>query len=278
MNHQLNYPSWVERHRYVLETLPNKQVMMFFSGGKDSSIVLHLLQLASADFHFTFETHTGVFPHHVFSPEDRQKLDTYWQKRGVTINWHDVLESDDQLATALAEGTSPCLVCNTAKKRQLLNYIKGSGLDTASLVIVISYSLWDLVSATIEHILGSVYASPQYTPSINGKPREERFLETFQRFYPLLQFTNGFSVFKPLIYYNDQAIIDLIRRENIPLLCTSCNYKEYRPKRLFGQYYEKMNLQFEFQDVLNFARNTLHLPDEAFFTQLGEEGYLKKAI
>ncbi len=278
MSSSLNYQEWKNRHRQILESLPGRKLMMFFSGGKDSSLVLHFIQKASDEFRFSFETHAGIYPHHVYPSSDRDVLDRYWKSRGVEINWHEIQESDDRLSSALEEGVSPCLICNMAKKKDLMNYMGKLPIDKNSLVIVMSYSLWDLVSATIEHTLGAVYANPDASSPVRHKSREERFYETAQRFYPLLKFKDGFSIFKPLIYYNDQDIMRLISEEGIPLLSTNCHYREYRPKRLFAQYYEQMGLQFDFEKVFGFAQTALHIPDADFFTQMGEDRYLKKLI
>ena len=278
MDSTLSYEKWKTRHRQILESFPHKKLMMFFSGGKDSSLVLHFIQKAGEEFRFAFETHAGIYPHHVYSSKDRDALDQYWKSRGVEINWHEIGESDDRLASALAEGVSPCLVCNTAKKKDLMDYMKKLPVDLNSLVIVMSYSLWDLVSATIEHTLGAVYASAKTSAPVRHKSTEERFYETAQRFYPLLKLKDGFSIFKPLIYYNDQDITTLIAEEGIPLLSSTCRYKEYRPKRLFAQYYEQMGLRFDYEKVFRFAQTALHLPEESFFTQMGEDRYLKKLI
>jgi tRNA(Ile)-lysidine synthase TilS/MesJ len=278
MDSTLTYKEWKYRHGKILESLPDKKLMVFFSGGKDSSLVLHFIEKASREFRFSFETHAGIYPHHVYSSEDRDTLDRYWKNRGVEIKWHEIRESDDRLASALAQGVSPCLVCNTAKKKELMDYMRKVSLGAGDLVIVMSYSLWDLVSATIEHTLGAVYASAETSSRVRHKSTEERFYETAQRFYPLLKLQDGFSIFKPLIYYNDQDIKRVLSEEGIPLLTTTCHYKQYRPKRLFAQYYDQMGLRFDFEKVLRFAQTALHLPDESFFTQMGEDTYLKKLI
>ena len=41
-----------------------------------------------------------------------------------------------------------------------MEYFENLAIDMNSLVIIMSYSLWDLVSATIEHILGASYSPP----------------------------------------------------------------------------------------------------------------------
>ncbi len=278
MGSALNYTVWKDDHRPILESLPGKEIMMLYSGGKDSSVVLHFIQLAGREFGFEFKTFAGVYPHHVFASSDREKLDDYWRRRGVAIAWQALPESDDRLDEAPAEGVSPCLICNTAKKKALIGHLKAEAVDMSALVVIMSYSLWDLVSASIEHTLTACFALPDALPAVQHKTTEARFLETSQRFYPFLQFEGGFSVFKPLIRYNDQDILEVVATEGIPLLSTPCRHKDYRPKRLFARYYEKMNLKFDFEKVLDFARSAHHLPEERFFTRMGVDRYLKGAI
>jgi tRNA(Ile)-lysidine synthase TilS/MesJ len=278
MDKHLNYIDWKNDHRPTLESFPGKTIMMLYSGGKDSSVALHLIQQAGREFGFSFQTFAGIFPHHVYTPGDRTVLDGYWKKRGVAIDWHPLQETDDRLDAAPSEGVSPCLICNTAKKKALMNYLKAAKVDLRSLVIIMSYSLWDLVSASIEHTLTHRYAHRDASPAFHHKSTEERFFETSQRFYPFLRFKSGFAVFKPLVRYNDQDILKMISDEGIPLLTTHCRYRDFRPKRLFSRYYEQMNLKFEFEKVLAFAQTAHHLPDESFFTEIGEDQYLKTAI
>ncbi|MFO7707649.1 MAG: hypothetical protein R6V84_05695 [Desulfobacterales bacterium] len=275
---ELNYPEWKMRFRGELETFPGKSIMMFFSGGKDSSLVLHFLKQAARDFGFSFETHAAAFPHHVYTHGDRDTLDRYWNSRGITIDWHEIFEPDERLKEAMAENTSACLICNTAKKRTLIESIKSRGLNLNTLVVVLSYSLWDLVSACVEHMVGSVFASQGSSTTLRYKPAEERFHETSQRFYPLLQMPNGFTVFKPLIYYNDQDILEALGRERIPVLSTSCEFKHFRPKRNFSQYYERLGLTFDYDEVFNFAKTVLKIPDADFFNRMDGEYYLKKIL
>jgi tRNA(Ile)-lysidine synthase TilS/MesJ len=278
MSSSLNYLDWKTAHGRILESFPGKTVMMLFSGGKDSSVVLHFMQRAGRDFGFSFKTFAGLYPQHVFSPSVCEMLDRYWRQRGVVIDWHPIQETDDRLGAALSEGISPCLICNTAKKTALVQYIEREAIDMRSLVIVVSYSLWDLVSASIEHTLTSDFALADALPTVRHKSTEDRFLETSQRFYGYLRFKSGFAVFKPLIRYNDQDILKVVSDEGLPLLSTFCRYRDYRPKRLFSRYFERTGLKFDFDKVWAFARTVHQVPDEGFFTELGEECYLRGAI
>ena len=130
---------------------------MTYSGGKDSSLILHFMQKAAQEFKMHFEVHAVSFPIHVLTTDETLRLNSYWEKRGIKINWHESSVKDDKLKDALDQGVNPCLECNRAKKEVLLEFFRANDTKLDSIVIIINYSLWELVSGTIEHILGNVY-------------------------------------------------------------------------------------------------------------------------
>ncbi len=261
-----------------LAALRGRQVMMFYSGGRDSSVVLHFLERAAREFDFVFETHAALFPLHVYPPGERERLDRYWRGRGLCIRWHEISEAEDDLEKARREGTSPCRVCNAKKKSALLGYIRGQNVDLDRLTIVMSYSLWDLVSASLEHLLSAKFAASDMEGAVRYKPVEERFQETFQRFYPLLRLPGGMCVFKPLIFWNDPQIREVLDREAIPVLQTSCRFKPFRPKRSLSELYERLGLAFDFERVRAFAAEALDLPPAEVFSAMRREDYLRNLL
>jgi len=278
MERGLNYQKWRELHSETLESFSEKTALVMFSGGKDSSVMLHFMQQSADDFGFRIIAPGASYPHHVLTNEERFRLAQYWENRGISIDWQITPESDNQMSEALVDGISPCLICNTNKKKQVAVYLKSRNLDIKELVIVMGYSLWDLVSATVEFILGNSYATSDSKPALQGKNSQERYMETFQRFYPYLEMDGGLSIFKPLIFYNDQEILEVIDRESIPITRNACKFKEHRPKRLFAQYYVGTGLEFNYQNVLDFAKKNLGLPDRELFSRTGAKEYLKTML
>jgi tRNA(Ile)-lysidine synthase TilS/MesJ len=274
----IRYSTWKNDHLPILQGLAGKKIVLTFSGGKDSSAGLYLLHRASSEFDFSLEAHAVLFPHHVFPEPELQKLEGYWERQGVRIHWHDAVTSDKDLEAGNDIDPNPCLVCNRAKKRILL--LKGQIIfrEPHSVVLMMSYSLWDLVSATLEHILGGYYAEKPGAIDKNGEKPGNRFLETSQRFYPLIRLKNGLQIFKPLIRYNDQQILGLIEHTGIPLSAIPCRYRDYRPKRQFSRYYEKVQLQFDFDQVFAFAKEVLKIPDLSYYEALDMETYFDKLV
>jgi tRNA(Ile)-lysidine synthase TilS/MesJ len=272
----IRYSTWKIGYLPVLKGFTGKRIILTYSGGKDSSAGLHLLHRASTEFDFELEAHAVLFPHHVFPASEIQKLGDYWRRQGVRIQWHDAVTSDKDLEAGVDHAPNPCLVCNRAKKRILIDQGKAIFGEPHSVVLMMSYSLWDLVSATLEHILGGYYSEQPGTIDENNHNPGNRFLETSQRFYPLIRLKNGLQIFKPLIRYNDQQILGLIEHTGIPLSEIPCRYREFRPKRLFCRYYEKAKLQFDFDQVFTFATNVLKIPALSYYEALDMDTYLDK--
>jgi tRNA(Ile)-lysidine synthase TilS/MesJ len=278
MKSRLIYSAWKTHNQAILENFSDKKVMISYSGGKDSSVVLYLIQKAAEEFNFNYEAHGVFFPANVYSSGDVKKINSYWHKRNVSIIWHKVPVSDGCLAEALKDGKSPCLTCIQMKKKILLSQLNRMVSDWDSTVIVMSYSLWDLVSATLEHISKTTFSDKSYYSPLQKKKTNERSIETAQRFYPLLKIKGGLTIYKPLIKYNDQEIKNFISKNNIPLTTTSCTYKEFRPKRIFSTYYEKTDLFFDYSNVLNFAKKALNLPDISYYEEIDMVDYMTMVI
>jgi tRNA(Ile)-lysidine synthase TilS/MesJ len=278
MVESLDYIKWKDQNISILKNLSDKKVFITYSGGKDSSVTLYMLNEAGREFGFEFETHAAVYPHNVFNDAEKDRLDLFWKEQGIGIIWHELTDPDDLLEDALKRNIVPCQICNKVKKDRLINIVKSSFPDVSSLVIVMSYSLWDLVSSNVEHILNTIYSNPGLSTGIKGKDPDERFMETSQRFYPFIRLNKGLSIFKPLIYYNDQEIMNFISEKNIPTITEKCKYHIYRPKRLFANYYKQMDLHFDYHKVMQFAKKSLELPELSYFEGIDIKKYLSKMI
>jgi tRNA(Ile)-lysidine synthase TilS/MesJ len=267
MDKRINYLEWKEDYQDILRRFPGKKLFLMYSGGKDSSLSMDFMLRAGNEFGFSIEAHGGALPIHRYSEEEKKRLGDYWEKRGIRVVWHNIGMTDETLAAS----QNPCVPCQKARKTVLNEVLASSVKDWTNLVLIVSFSLWDIVGYSIEHVLGNLYAHEDGT----GEGRE-RFVETAQRFYPLLKLKEGYMVFRPLIKFNGPDIVEFVKREAIPILSIPCRFRGYRPKRMLEHYYEKQGLRFDYDRVLQFASKSLNLPGISTYASLDKEEYIKK--
>lgn len=276
MNNTLNYETFVHDNKEYLEEFRDKRVIVSYAGGKDASVILHFFLQAKKDFGFEFETHAIMYPKHVYTEDELHRLDSYWKARGVNITWHSMIEDESAFEIAKQNGTNPCEVCHSVKRRYSLQYLERTVTDWNSLAIIIGWSLWDIVGYTLEYIFGSVYADREAL--YQGKSIKDRFFRTSQRFYPMLKMKEGYTLYKPLLRYNDQDIKRVISDNGIPILITDCKYKDFRPKRLFAESYIKMNLYFNYDKVMKFAQEALPLEKPSSYNDIDKKDFIASVI
>ncbi|MFC1830047.1 hypothetical protein ACFL0O_10585 [Thermodesulfobacteriota bacterium] len=269
MHSDSGYSFWKNQHETILRTFPDKNIMLLFSGGKDSSVAMDFIQTASTEFGFNFTAYAGTFPVHRYTAAEKKRIESYWLKRGAEIIWYDIEKADD----ALTDSEDPCLVCQKLRKNLLKSILTQSIEDWNSLVIIVNYSLWDIVSYAIEHLLNDILSDAHQG---TGDEQSRRFKETAQRFYPLLKMKEGYTIFRPLLKYNNEDIIQRIAQKNIPILSIPCQFKDFRPKRILENYYLKMGLQFNYDQLFNFAKQSLNLPDISDYTSIPKDEYLQR--
>lgn len=264
---ELDYSQWKKEHKSILESFCDKNIFMLFSGGKDSTVTLDLITMAKEEFGFDFTAHSATFPNHRYTDSEKIRIESYWARRDVKIIWHDTEEKDDSLENS----ENPCLRCQESRKNLMNSVLARSVEDWTSLVLIVSYSLWDIVSYSLEHLLSDTFSNPEHKVSIE---KNKRFRETSQRFYPFLTMKEGYQIFRPLVKYNNDDILNMVTQKNLPILTIPCAFKDFRPKRMLEKYYVKMGLRFDYNQVLGFAKTSLNLPEMSTFTGIEKEDYL----
>jgi tRNA(Ile)-lysidine synthase TilS/MesJ len=85
----------------------------------------------------------------------------------------------------------------------------------------------------------------------------------------------GYSIFRPLIKLNDSDIRRMLEQEGIPTLSIPCKFSNFRPKRLLENYYKTLGLRFDYDQLLDFAKKSLDLPDISSYASINKAEYLQ---
>jgi tRNA(Ile)-lysidine synthase TilS/MesJ len=266
----MDFNAWLEAHSNTLSSFSGKRVFLLYSGGKDSSLCLHLMSKAREHFGFELEAHAGAYPLHRYTAQEKEKLSAFWLDRGIKIRWYDMGVSDDPME----ETSQPCLFCQRIRRDMMNKVLEDTVEHWERLVLVVSYTLWDIVSYSLEHIVAGFCFNTQEGDHL----REKRFRETAQRFYPVLKMKDGYTVFRPMLNFNESEIIAKVQNDGIPLLSIPCKYKDRRPKRSLQKFYAQMGLGFDYERILEFAKNKLGLPEISAYTEMDKEQYLTKVF
>lgn len=267
MNSDLQYSHWKKDHESILKNLSDKNIYLLYSGGKDSSVAMDLLARAGKEFSFDFQAHAGSYPVHRYTEPEKMRIESYWNKRGIDIVWHDVGETDDYIN----DSPNPCVGCQELRKKLMKKILASTINDWSRLVIIVAFSLWDITSYAVEHMLNSI--SPGFEKGSDIE-KSNRLKEIAHRFYPLIKMKEGYSIFRPLLKYNNDEIKKWIEKEGIPILLIPCEFKDFRPKRILERYYERMGLRFNYDRVYDFALTSLQVPDISSYASIGKEEYL----
>jgi tRNA(Ile)-lysidine synthase TilS/MesJ len=264
MNETCLYRNWKNLNKHFLATLSGSEILVLFSGGKDSSVALDLLIQAASEFGFEPLVHAGAYPVHRYPFEERKRISDYWRGKGIEIRWHELAPDD----AAIENSENPCKVCQEIRKKMLAGFLEKRFSRWDTLVIVTSYSLWDLVSYSLEQVLSNMLNS--------GEKTEKRFEETAQRFFPVLHMKEGYKIFRPLVTINDTDIQNHLEKQEIPTLTVKCKFGHLRPKRILEDYYKTAGLNFDYGKLLNFAEKSLDIPPASVYELMGKKEYLGK--
>ena len=267
MNKNLSYTHWKDDNKSILENLTDKNIFMLYSGGKDSSVTMDLITRAGREFGFEFQAHAGAYPVHRYTAQEKSRIESYWNKRNVNIVWHDMSQDDEYINNS----DNPCLGCQELRKKLMKQILADSIEDWNKLVLIVGYSLWDLASYAAEHLLGSILSQDD---SENRNKKDKRFQEIAQRFYPVLRMNEGYTIYRPLLKYNNEDINKMLAEKEIPTLLIPCKFKHFRPKRILEKYYERMGLCFDYNKMIDFAKKSLNIPDISTYTSIDKEQYL----
>ena len=269
MNTAHVFEKWKIYNREYLERCRGKYVAVTFSAGKDSSVCLFFLNKAKEEFGYDLGAFVYAFPKHRYTEGYGDLLVPFWKELGIDIEFRETEVTDE----ILEQGGNPCRPCQDLRKQglpELLAHLKRSPDD---IVIVSGHSLWDLAGYALDRFVArKLAASTDYAESFS----HDRFLEISQRFYPFLSMKGGYSVYRPMLFLNVDEITLVCGENSLPLLETPCRYSMQRPKKALGGYFKRFGYQFEYSQVVAFAKEYLKIAELEEIQKISQEEYLTR--
>jgi len=263
------YKKWITLNRDFLEQCRGKYIAVTYSAGKDSSACMQLLRDAADEYGFELHAFLYAFPKHRYGPEFLAKISSFWEQAGIDIVFRDAKAED----TILEGEDNPCRPCQNLRKKDLINLFPHIGRKLDEIVIVSGHSLWDLAGYALNRFVSSeLAASTKHAESFS----KERLLEISQRFYPFLLMKGGYSVYRPMLFLNREEIMLVCREKSLPILEIPCRYSHRRPKKILGDYFERFGYQFEYNDVLEFAKKHIEIAGIEEIQHIAPEEYLTR--
>ncbi|MBI9107287.1 MAG: hypothetical protein JEZ04_11140 [Spirochaetales bacterium] len=260
---------WHENNRQWLEKCRGKALALTFSAGKDSSVCQFFLNEVKKQYDFELRAFMCAYPQHRYTSKVNSMLSEYWAKKGVELTIQTPKAGDD-----IMEGVSnPCRPCQNERKKSLPEIFSYFKRPVSDIVIVSGHSLWDIAAYALNRILAEKLSST----TLNSETlSESRLLEVSQRFYPFFTMPEGYSVYRPLLYLNQNEIHTFCRENTIPVIEEECRYSSWRPKNNLSDFFEKFGYSFDYETVFNFAKEQLNIIDLKTITSIKSEEYLSK--
>jgi tRNA(Ile)-lysidine synthase TilS/MesJ len=269
MNTAHVFEKWKLLNNEHLKKCRGKHVVATFSAGKDSSVCLYFLNKAKEEYGYDLSGVLYAFPKHRYTEGYRERLLPFWNNLGLEIECRESPVDD----TILEEGENPCRPCQNLRKKDLPKLFDFLSRPPGEVVIVSGHSLWDLAGYALDRFVADkLSSSTNYAESFS----KDRFLEISQRFYPFLSMKGGYSVYRPMLFLNVEEITMVCGEISLPVLETPCRYSQQRPKKKLGGYFQTFGYQFEYGQVLAFAKEYLDIAELEEIENISPEEFLTR--
>ncbi len=263
------YEKWRTLNGDFLERCRGKYVAVTYSAGKDSSACMYLIKEAAEEYGYELGGYVYPFPKHRYNPTFCSMLVNHWKQAGIDITIGEADAED----TMLEQAENPCRPCQDLRKKVIPKIFSRVARDPKEIVIVSGHSLWDLAGYALNRFTATeLAASTDCSESFS----KDRLLEISQRFYPFLSMKGGYSVYRPMLFLNDDEIEGICQEKSLPVLDIPCRYSYRRPKKILSEYFKRFGYRFEYTGVLAFAKKHIKIAALEMIQNIPQEEYLTK--
>lgn len=209
---------------------PGSNVLMWYSGGKDSNVLLDLLVKYKQRHDFKLSVYLVTVPFMVYRSGDEKQKDAmknnldFWRHKGIFINLiiprlpNGDLYTDD---SNLDLWDTKCYSCEKIKTASLSRIVKEQKKD---FIIATPHSVYDILGYVMElvHLSGGL---PHGWEDIDKHSEEyERLMILARRCYPKVSIKGNpkISYIRPLIDAPSKLFIEYNNKEGIPIIPENC--------------------------------------------------------
>ena len=250
----------------IKDQLRDKLVVLFWSGGYESTLLLHLVVKHKIYNLCNLHVITVQCPHDIY----RQKLNKEWlDVLQNKIVWHNIMPT--KTIPKDIEYRKACNVCKNIRREcitQQLEVIKQNN-PNREILLVTGHNLDDVASYYFENAL---YCLDKETYA----KKHNRILETTNKLYPIFRYDQTYTFFRPLSFYTKNQLLHVFSEKDHDdnTLCFKQCFWINQRKRLLQRYLNDSNVPLDFEQVKQaFLRNT-QLPNMEEYSTLPLETYL----
>lgn len=202
------------------------------SFGKDSAVLVHVLNQLKDDLGFELKCLNIQYSRHIF--KDKKEVEgivKFWENEGVAIETIKIPE-DVTDVNVLDHNETHCSKCKKVRRKFIEQGINKYLTRYDKIKIATGHNFWD--------ITGYSFIIAAQTKFFSYKPKNDAYIpEVLGRFLPATDF-GRIRLIRPLLPLSDIQILNYLSEPELDIqrLTTTCKFRTERPKRIIARFLE----------------------------------------
>lgn len=249
-----------------------EKVVFLFSGGKDATLGLYLLDKYLKDHHLSIslEALMVAYPKHVYYMEDGSEASCFVETKKFWSEQQVDLRIFDSAADDFADGEmKACKICKNARKEIVDEYLS-QYVGQKKTAIVTGYTLYDALAYMDEICLVSDFDFNNLSQADSAVINRVKNCLHKMKAKEILP--NGLTIIRPLIAMKENMIMDAVVALDIPYISRGCKAAINKHKR---EYFKVLNVaapinNASYEGLLKFLEKVnLEMPETFEDIELG---------